>query len=189
MKNYFVAVAALLLACAAVAGEKHHRLGVTIGPGATGQPGQLPSQVFAPGIPGPQAYFVYDGGPSAIPAVQDVPLFAPAIFIGGSAGIGGYGVVESISGWDGGPAPGVLFSEVGIIVTAGGTVQTNTNRNFSAADGGVGLAAAICQCGAIVAAGASSGSITGCYMTTDGGISQVNLTSDGGEFSYSCIGY
>jgi len=68
-------------------------------------------------------------------------------------------------------------------------VQINTLRNFSAWDGGVGLATATCFCSPILCAGNGGCSPTVCDMTTDGGQSQVNLTSDGGMWAYDCKGY
>ena len=188
LELFVISAIVLVSAAAALAIPKHrHNFGAIIGPGATGQPGQLPSQVFAPGIAGQQAYFVYDGGPSAIPPVQDIPIFAPAFFIGGSAGIGGYGVVTAISGLDGGPVPGVLFQEVGTVISGGGTVATNTQRNFSPWDGGVGLAAATCAATPIVCSG-NGGCTATCVATTDGGVTQVNITSDGGLWRYDLLG-
>lgn len=186
MKHYLVAVAALL-ACSsiAVAKNKSHTFGAPY-PGApvSGQPGQLPTTVKAPGALVIPDTFVYDGGLGSEPPVQLFSLVAPAFFISG------LGPAEALGGFDGGSVPGVLVKEPGELTSVTMPAFTVLNHNYTNAPE--------CHCG--VALGTSY--VITCQSQLDAGVggpagdggpvtTVVMNTSDkdGGTFWFDCIGY
>ena len=182
-------LAVLIVAAPAMASPKHHGkvlLGAAAG-GQFGQPGQLPTTVIDPGGPPSANTWVEDGGAGPKPPVLRLPIEASAIFVGTTQG--GTGIVSAISGIDGGFPQGQVFEEYATFVSAATNIQILTNRLFTPWDGGVGLANAACSCSPMLCSGTACGA-TVCDMTTDGGVSQFNVTTqDGGLWMIDCKGY
>ena len=188
-RHYAVAAAAFLsaIAVSAYANTKKHSMPVGAPyPGApvSGQPGQLPTTVNAPGALTPSPIYVYDGGSGSIPPVQYYSLIAPAFFVGG------LGAVDATGGYDGGSPPGVLVRESGQLVSTTMPAFTILNHNYTNAPE--------CHCG--TALGTSF--VKTCASQLDAGVggpagdggpvtTVVMSTNDvdGGTFWYDCIGY
>jgi hypothetical protein len=187
-KLSLLVIPVLLSAGVAMAHPKHKAqlLGAAAG-GQFGQPGQLPATVIDPGGPPSANSWVEDGGNGPKPPVARLPIEASAIFVGTTQG--GTGIVSAISGIDGGFPQGQVFEEFATFISNATNTQILTNRLFTPWDGGVGLANAACACSPMLCSGTACGA-TVCDMTTDGGVSQFNVTTqDGGLWMIDCKGY
>lgn len=186
MKHYTVAAVAavLVLSCVALAGKRHSYAAPYPGAAVTGQPGQLPTTVNAPGALTLNPIYVYDGGNGSIPPVQYFPLIAPAFFVGG------LGPTNALVGFDGGSVPGVELEEPGQIVSTTMPAFTVLNHNFTNAPEchcGTALGTSyVITCSAQLDAGVGGPAGDGGPVTTV----VVNTNDkDGGTFWFDCIGY
>ena len=184
-----IAIAALCAAGLALAEpkvKKHNVKAPYPGVPVTGQPGQIPNVVNAPGALTTQPIFGWDGGSGSAPQVTIFPLLAASYhFVSG-------GEAVALVGLDGGSVPGVMEEERGQIVSATMPTFTVLNNNFHSAP------TCICsittatsnvvldQCQGQLDAGVGGPAGDGGPVTT---VSVNSKDADGGTFAYDCIGY
>lgn len=153
------------------------------------QPGTLPTTVYAPGAALTNRTVAYDGGFNSLPAVLLKNIVSPAFFESNSAGSG---VLQAVSGIDGGVPPGVVFEERGSLTSATSPAFTTMNHLFANTP----------QCVCSISSGASS--INVCQTGQDAGLAPQfgggdagpvttviigTLAADGGTWNYDCVGY